>query len=175
MPRQSAHQSPLRLTDIAETQDMVVSGMQLASAGYDADASRRRVNSGEWQKIGHAFVLHSGVPSGDQLAWAAVLTAPGLVALTSRSASKRYGLRGFAPAAVDIWSRVAMGRRNESRASTGICRGDSPSATSRPASDFRWCRGAGRSSMLRCGPPSHELRAHSWWPRFSRESYRRSR
>jgi len=76
--------------------------MQLASAGYDADASRRRVNSGEWQKIGHAFVLHSGVPSGDQLAWAAVLTAPGLVALTSRSASKRYGLRGFAPDAVDI-------------------------------------------------------------------------
>jgi hypothetical protein len=76
--------------------------MQLASVGYDADASRRRVASGAWQKVGGAFVLHSGIPSGDQLSWAAVLTAPGLVALTSRGAAKRYGLRGFAPSAVDI-------------------------------------------------------------------------
>jgi hypothetical protein len=81
---------------------MVVSRKQLARAGYDSDATRRRVTSREWQQIGNAFVLHSGVPTGDQLQWAAVLTAPGLVAVTARTAAERYGLRGFAPAAIDV-------------------------------------------------------------------------
>ena len=102
MPKQSARQSPDRLADIAETQERVVSRTQLASAGYDSDAVRRRVTSGEWQQLGNAFVLHSGIPSGDQLQWAAVSTAPGLVAITARSAAARYGLRGFAPVAVDV-------------------------------------------------------------------------
>jgi hypothetical protein len=81
---------------------MVVSRTQLASAGYDSDATRRRIASGEWQQIGNAFVLHSGIPSGDQMQWAAVLTAPGLVAVTARTAAVRYGLRGFASAAIDV-------------------------------------------------------------------------
>jgi hypothetical protein len=83
-------------------QDMVVSGPQLASVGYDNDAVRRRVMSGEWQQVGHAFVLHSGIPSGHQLQWAAVLTAPGIAAVTARTAAVRYGLRGFLPVAIDV-------------------------------------------------------------------------
>jgi len=59
---------------------MVVSRPQLASFGYDNDATRRRAMSGEWQQVGNAFVLHSGIPSDHQLQWAAVLTAPGLAA-----------------------------------------------------------------------------------------------
>jgi hypothetical protein len=102
MPKHSVHQKPLRLADIAETQAMVVSRTQLARAGYDNNAARRRVTTGEWQQVGNAFVLHSGIPTGDQLQWAAVLTAPGLVAVTARTAAKRYGLRGFAPSAVDV-------------------------------------------------------------------------
>ena len=79
-----------------------MSRTQLVSAGYDSDAARRRTTSGEWQQIGNAFVLHSGIPSADQLQWAAVLTAPGLAAVTAHTAAKRYGLRGFAPTAVDV-------------------------------------------------------------------------
>jgi hypothetical protein len=102
MPKHSAHQKPLRLADIAETQAMVLSRAQLAGAGYDSDATRRRATTGEWQQVGNAFVLHSGIPSNDQLQWAAVLTAPGLVAVTARTAATRYGLRGFGPTAVDV-------------------------------------------------------------------------
>jgi hypothetical protein len=105
MPKRSLRQNLQCLHDIAEAQEMVVSRTQLASAGFDSDATRRRVNSGKWQQLGNAFVLHSGVPSGGQLQWAAVLTAPGLVALTARSAAEHYGLRGFAPAAVDVLVR----------------------------------------------------------------------
>jgi len=81
---------------------MVVSRPQLASFGYDNDATRRRAMSGEWQQVGNAFVLHSGIPSDHQLQWAAVLTAPGLAAVTARTATARYGLRGFEPVAVDV-------------------------------------------------------------------------
>jgi hypothetical protein len=102
MPRHSPRQDPARLAAIAETQDLVLSRTQLGSARYDRDATRRRVTSGQWQQIGNAFVLHSGIPSSDQLEWAAVLTAPGLVAVTARIAAERYGLRGFAPDAIDI-------------------------------------------------------------------------
>jgi hypothetical protein len=102
MPRQSARQSPLRLADIAEMQQMVVSRQQLLSVGYDNDAARRRTTSREWQRVGSAFVLHSGIPTGEQLQWAAVLTAPGLAAVTGRTAAVRYGLRGFEPVAVDV-------------------------------------------------------------------------
>jgi hypothetical protein len=102
MPRNSARQIPLLLADIAKTQSMVVSRTQLASAGYDSDATRRRVMSGEWQQLGNAFVLLSGIPSDDQMQWAAVLTAPGLVAITARTAATHYGLRGFTPDAIDI-------------------------------------------------------------------------
>jgi hypothetical protein len=109
MPKQSARQSPIRLADIAEMQQMVVSGSQLLSAGYDNDASRRRTISGEWQKVGNAFVLHSGIPTGEQLQWAAVLTAPGLAAVTGRTAAARYGLRGFEPVAVDALVRRGDG------------------------------------------------------------------
>jgi hypothetical protein len=102
MPKQSSRQDPAHLNEIAETQDMVVSRPQLANAGYDSDATRRRVTTGEWRQIGNAFVLHSGSPTGDQLQWAAVLTAPGLAAVTAHTAAKRYGLRGFVPTAVDV-------------------------------------------------------------------------
>jgi hypothetical protein len=102
MPKHSSRQSPDRLADIAETQDTVAGRAQLASAGYDSDAIRRRVKAGEWQQVGNAFVLHSGIPSTIQLQWAAVLTAPGLVAVTAHTASVRYGLRGFSHVAVDI-------------------------------------------------------------------------
>ncbi|HEY0869477.1 MAG TPA: hypothetical protein VGD55_03680 [Acidothermaceae bacterium] len=79
-----------------------MSRAQLGDAGYDSDAVRRRVATGEWQQVGNAFVLHSGVPTSDQLQWAAVLTAPGLVAITARTAAKQYGLRGFELTAVDV-------------------------------------------------------------------------
>jgi len=102
MPKQSAHQSGGRLAGTAATQEMVVSRTQLGDAGYDSDAVRRRVASGEWQQVGNAFVLHSGIPTGDQLQWAAVLTAPGLVAIAAHTAAKRYGLRGFATDAIDV-------------------------------------------------------------------------
>lgn len=83
-------------------QDMVVSRPQLASFGYDSDAARRRTTAREWQKVGNAFVLHSGVPTGAQVQWAAVLTAPGLAAVTGRTGAAQYGLRGFEPVAVDV-------------------------------------------------------------------------
>jgi hypothetical protein len=101
MPKRSARQDPLNLNDVAEAQEFVVSRTQLASAGYDNDAARRRVCSGQWQQVGNAFVLHGGVPNRAQLKWAAVLSAPGLVAVTARTAAEQYGLRGFAPDAVD--------------------------------------------------------------------------
>jgi hypothetical protein len=96
------HQDALRLGDIAATQQMVVGRTQLATAGYDSDATRRRVKAGEWQQVGHAFVLHSGIPSSNQLQWAAVLTAPGSAAVTAHTAAASYGLRGFSPVAADI-------------------------------------------------------------------------
>jgi hypothetical protein len=83
-------------------QQMVVSRPQLLSVGYDNDAARRRTTSREWQRVGNAFVLHSGIPTGEQLQWAAVLTAPGLAAVTGRTAAARYGLRGFEPVAIDV-------------------------------------------------------------------------
>ena len=102
MPKYSALQNPVGLAEIAELQDMVLSRAQLASVGYDSDAARRRGASREWQQVGNAFVLHSGIPTRNQLKWAAVLTAPGLVAIAGRTAIERYGLRGFAPDAVDV-------------------------------------------------------------------------
>ena len=81
---------------------MVVSRPQLLNVGYDNDAARRRTTSGEWRRVGSAFVLHSGMLTGQQLQWAAVLTAPGLAAVTGRTAAARYGLRGFEPVAIDV-------------------------------------------------------------------------
>jgi hypothetical protein len=109
MPRRSAKQNPAGLADLARMQDMVVSASQLAGVGYDNDATRWRVSRGAWRQVGSAFVLHSGIPSGVQLQWAAVLTAPGLAAVTARTAIARYGLRGFDPAAIDVLVRRGDG------------------------------------------------------------------
>ena len=79
-----------------------MSRIQLAAAGYDADAARRRVDAVRWQRIGHAFVLANGRVSSAQRQWAAVLSAPGLVAVTGRAAAERYGLRGFPPDMIDV-------------------------------------------------------------------------
>jgi hypothetical protein len=96
---------------------------QLASAGYDSDAVRQRVLSGQWQKIGNALVLHTGEVTDVQLQWAAVLSAPGPAAITARTAAERYGLQGFAPVAVDVVvargdgppTRIPGGHWHESR------------------------------------------------------------
>lgn len=102
MPKMSRRQDPLLLGQIAETQDAVVSRRQLAAAGFDADAARRRVAAGLWQRVGHAFVLENGRVNGTQRQWAAVMSASGLVAVSGRAAAERYGLRGFATAAIDV-------------------------------------------------------------------------
>ena len=79
-----------------------MSRIQLAAAGYDSDAARWRVAAARWQRVGHAYVLENGEVTYTQRAWAAVLSAPGLVALTGRSAAESYGLRGFPPDAIDV-------------------------------------------------------------------------
>jgi hypothetical protein len=87
----------------AETaQDRVVSRQQLAAAGYNAQAVGRRIDAGDWQALGAAIVLHSGEISGRQHQWIAMLTAPGFAAISGRTATTQFGLRGFVPNSIDV-------------------------------------------------------------------------
>jgi hypothetical protein len=56
----SQRQDPTRLASLARTQADVVGRGQLAACGYEADAIRRRVGGGRWQRRGLAVVLHGG-------------------------------------------------------------------------------------------------------------------
>ncbi len=110
MPKRSRQQNLLLLHRISESQEAVVSRIQLAAAGYDADAARRRVAAGLWQRVGHAFLLENGRLTGAQRQWAAVLSASGLVAVTGHVAAERYGLRGFTAGEVDVLVPRSNGR-----------------------------------------------------------------
>jgi hypothetical protein len=95
MPPISSRQDAGLLDDIAAFQDETASRAQLKLCGYDGDAVRRRVETGRWQPVGRAVVLHSGELTGRNLQWAAVLSVKGPAAVCGRTAAADYRLRGF--------------------------------------------------------------------------------
>ena len=56
---------------------------------------RRNVRNGRWQRAGCCVVTHSGPLTGEQLAWAAVLSPPGTAAVARESALVLAGVRGL--------------------------------------------------------------------------------
>jgi hypothetical protein len=59
---------------------------------------RAQLSANRWQTVGPVVVvLHNGPLSEEQRIWAALLTAPGLVAVAGRHAALLGGLRGWAP------------------------------------------------------------------------------
>jgi hypothetical protein len=102
MPRLSPYQRHDVLAAIAACQCDVVSRAQLAGCGFDRHTVARMAIARRWQLVGLAVVLHGGEPSPQQRQWAAVLSAPRLAAIDGRTAARDYGLKGFAPDAIDV-------------------------------------------------------------------------
>jgi hypothetical protein len=102
VPPISVTQDPVKLSRVGSRHDDVVSRAQLVLCGFDADAVRRRLATGRWQALGLAVVLHGGPVTPRQRQWAAILAAPGPVALGGRTAAIAYGLRGFETDMIDV-------------------------------------------------------------------------
>jgi len=102
MPRLSVYQRHDVLAAIAAAQCDVISRAQLASCGFDRHTVTRMVFARRWQLAGRAVVLHGGDPSEKQRQWAAVLGSPRRAAIAGRAAARDYGLKGFAPDAIDL-------------------------------------------------------------------------
>ena len=102
MPRVSASRKPELLRATAASQLQVVSRAQLAASGYDRDFIRRAIQGHRWQQLGLAILLHAGEPTQGQREWATILSAPGLAALTGRTAARRHGLKRFDAEVIDV-------------------------------------------------------------------------
>lgn len=83
------------LEDLAALQDDVLHRNQLRVL-VTRGAVRAQLQARRWQAVGPlVVVLHNGPLTADQRTWAAVLSAPGLVAVAGRHAARLHGLKGW--------------------------------------------------------------------------------
>lgn len=107
------------IDDLLESQDGVIARFQVIAAGGDDDLIAGRLRRREWARLrAGAYVDHTGVPTWNQRAWAAVL-AVWPAALSRDSALRacgmtRCGVSDSAPI------RVAIDKSRGGRAPTGI-------------------------------------------------------
>ncbi|MCW2598739.1 MAG: hypothetical protein JWM02_568 [Frankiales bacterium] len=88
--------TPAALADVATEQCGVLRRSQFTAYGVSIEVIRSQLRAQRWQEVGPVVIaLHNGPLTPEQQTWAAMLSAPGLVAVAGRHAASEYGLTSW--------------------------------------------------------------------------------
>lgn len=91
------------LTELAATQEQVVSRPQLYRLGVQRWQLRRRMQRKSWRAVGsRAVVLHAGPLTQAQRWWAALINTSGHAVLAGPTAAEAAGLKGYETEAIHV-------------------------------------------------------------------------